>query len=266
MRVFYHKELYSKEALLKAAYHFTDRAYVYLGVESDAYFVDFTPKEGIAFDRECLENTFKNELLAQVVHQTISRQTAPFRNGDRYVGTFTGDRMCDGTYTFATGQTLKRHFEKGIPSGEMTYTVNSVSYKATWSNGTCFRSDTCLPGCSDPAADLRYAGPASDPSACGFCAASLFCSRVQRDRHTPFHGRDHRENGLRHRTYHEKRLTLRANAQRASLSFLDVRSSIPDFFIPVSSPVFSVLPVPPGMQSKQPERRQQTATTPSAGI
>lgn len=79
MRVFYPKELYSKEALLKAAYHFTDRAYVYLGVEGDAYFVDFTPKEGIAFDRERLENTFKNELLAQVIHQTISRQTAPLR-------------------------------------------------------------------------------------------------------------------------------------------------------------------------------------------
>lgn len=59
MRVFYHKDLYSREALLKAAYHFTDRAYVYLGVEGDAYFVDFTPKEGIAFDRESLENTFK---------------------------------------------------------------------------------------------------------------------------------------------------------------------------------------------------------------
>lgn len=79
MRVFYHKDLYSREALLKAAYHFTDRAYVYLGVEGDAYFVDFTPKEGIAFDRESLENTFKNELLAQVIHQTISRQTAPLR-------------------------------------------------------------------------------------------------------------------------------------------------------------------------------------------
>lgn len=79
MRIFYHKDLYSKEALLKASYHFTDRAYVYLGVEGDAYFVDFTPKEGIAFEREKLEQTFKNELLAQVIHQTISRQTAPLR-------------------------------------------------------------------------------------------------------------------------------------------------------------------------------------------
>lgn len=36
-------------------------------------------KEGIAFDRESLENGFKNELLAQVIHQTVSRQTAPLR-------------------------------------------------------------------------------------------------------------------------------------------------------------------------------------------
>lgn len=79
MKLFYHKELYSKEALLKAAYHFTDRAYVYLGVEGDTYFVDFTPKEGITFDRENLENTFKNELLVQVIHQIISRQTSPLR-------------------------------------------------------------------------------------------------------------------------------------------------------------------------------------------
>ena len=63
--------------------------------------------------------------------------TYTFQNDDRYEGTFSEDKMCDGTYTFATGQTLQGHFEKGIPSGEMTYTVNGVSYKTTWSNGTC---------------------------------------------------------------------------------------------------------------------------------
>ena len=44
MRIQYDKEFYSKEALLKAAYHFTDRAYVYLGVEDGSFFVDFTAK------------------------------------------------------------------------------------------------------------------------------------------------------------------------------------------------------------------------------
>ena len=52
MRIQYDKEFYSKEALLKAAYHFTDRAYVYLGVEDGSFFVDFTAKGGTQFDKE----------------------------------------------------------------------------------------------------------------------------------------------------------------------------------------------------------------------
>ena len=44
MRIYYHKDLYSKVALLKAAYHFTDNYYVYLGIEGDCYFVDFNSK------------------------------------------------------------------------------------------------------------------------------------------------------------------------------------------------------------------------------
>lgn len=79
MRIQYDKEFYSKEALLKAAYHFTDRAYVYLGVEDGSFFVDFTAKDGAQFDKEKLENEFKNELLAQVIHQTVSRETTVLR-------------------------------------------------------------------------------------------------------------------------------------------------------------------------------------------
>lgn len=72
MRIQYDKEFYSKEALLKAAYHFTDRAYVYLGVEDGSFFVDFTAKGEIQFE-------FKNELLAQVIHQTVSKETTVLR-------------------------------------------------------------------------------------------------------------------------------------------------------------------------------------------
>ena len=79
MRIRYNKELYSKEALLKAAYHFTDKAYVYLGVEEDSFFVDFAEKDGLPFDEEALEQAFKNELLAQVIHQTVSRETMVLR-------------------------------------------------------------------------------------------------------------------------------------------------------------------------------------------
>ena len=79
MRIQYDKEFYSKEAHLKAAYHFTDRAYVYLGVEDGSFFVDFTAKGGIQFDKETLENEFKNELLAQIIHQTVSKETTVLR-------------------------------------------------------------------------------------------------------------------------------------------------------------------------------------------
>lgn len=79
MRIQYDKEFYSKEALLKAAYHFTDRAYVYLGMEDGSFFVDFTAKGGIQFDKEKLENEFKNELLAQVIHQIVSKETTVLR-------------------------------------------------------------------------------------------------------------------------------------------------------------------------------------------
>ena len=79
MRIQYDKEFYSKEALLKAAYHFTDRAYVYLGVEDGSFFVDFTAKGGTQFDKEKLENEFKNELLAQVIHQMVSKETTVLR-------------------------------------------------------------------------------------------------------------------------------------------------------------------------------------------
>lgn len=79
MRIQYDKEFYSKEALLKAAYHFTDRAYVYLGVEDGSFFVDFTAKGGTQFDKEKLENEFKNELLAQVIHQIVSKETTVLR-------------------------------------------------------------------------------------------------------------------------------------------------------------------------------------------
>ena len=79
MRIRYDKEFYSKEALLTAAYHFTDKAYVYLGVEDDSFFVDFAPKDDVSFDKEKLENEFKNQLLAQVIHQTVSKETTVLR-------------------------------------------------------------------------------------------------------------------------------------------------------------------------------------------
>ena len=79
MRILYSKELYSKEALLKAAYHFTDNYYIYLGVEDNSFFVDFSTKDDSSIDSDALQNQFKNEILAQVIHQSISTETSDLR-------------------------------------------------------------------------------------------------------------------------------------------------------------------------------------------
>ena len=45
MHISFSKELYPKSALLKAAYAFTDRAYVYLDADHDRYKVDIEAKK-----------------------------------------------------------------------------------------------------------------------------------------------------------------------------------------------------------------------------
>ena len=42
----YNRNLYCKEALLKAAFNFTDKAYIHLSQTENEYIVDFVIKEG----------------------------------------------------------------------------------------------------------------------------------------------------------------------------------------------------------------------------
>lgn len=73
----YNRALYSKAALLKAAYHFTDRFYVYLDMDDMNYFVKLTPKSGV---NGCLaQEEFSNELLAQSTREEILCQTSNIR-------------------------------------------------------------------------------------------------------------------------------------------------------------------------------------------
>jgi His-Xaa-Ser system protein HxsD len=68
--------LYPKTAVLKAAYHFTDRAYVYIQHEGTNFLVELKPKD---CKDEILDDKFKNELLAQVVRYEIFLQTKEIR-------------------------------------------------------------------------------------------------------------------------------------------------------------------------------------------
>ena len=76
MRYQFNKELYSKTALLKAAYNFTDKAFVHLDADDDYYFVDLEMKTG---EDPISEKTFTNEMLAQSVRHEVYLQTKNIR-------------------------------------------------------------------------------------------------------------------------------------------------------------------------------------------
>ena len=70
------KELYSKVALIKAAYNFTDKAYVHLDADDTYYYVTIEPKR-IQF--EVSEQEFINEMLTQSVRHEVYQQTKNIR-------------------------------------------------------------------------------------------------------------------------------------------------------------------------------------------
>ena len=72
----YNRELYSKIALIKASYNFTDRAYVHLEADKDYYYVSIIAKSG---KEEIYEDEFENEMLAQSVRHEIYLQTKNIR-------------------------------------------------------------------------------------------------------------------------------------------------------------------------------------------
>lgn len=75
MTFMYKKELYPKTALIKAAYHFTDVAYLHLDCDDKNFIVDIEPKAGCELE----ERDFENEILAQLARYEIFRQTKEIR-------------------------------------------------------------------------------------------------------------------------------------------------------------------------------------------
>lgn len=72
----FQKSLYSKIALLKAAYNFTDRAFVHLDADDEYYYVSMTPKEENLY---ALEKDFENEMLTQSLRHEVYLQTKNIR-------------------------------------------------------------------------------------------------------------------------------------------------------------------------------------------
>lgn len=70
------KELYPKIALLKAAYAFTDRAYLHLDADEANYYVSLVAKEGA---QTISEGDFENEMLCQSLRHEVYSQTKTIR-------------------------------------------------------------------------------------------------------------------------------------------------------------------------------------------
>jgi His-Xaa-Ser system protein HxsD len=70
------KELYSKVALIKAAYNFTDNAYIHMDADDSYFYVTIDAKRP-----DCLvsEKEFINEMLTQSVRHEVYQQTKNIR-------------------------------------------------------------------------------------------------------------------------------------------------------------------------------------------
>ena len=76
MRFEFSKEIYSREAVLKAAYVYTDRAYLHIDADSDSYIVELTPRESM---KAPTQKEFDNEVLAQMVRIDVQKRTKNVR-------------------------------------------------------------------------------------------------------------------------------------------------------------------------------------------
>ena len=72
----FNKELYSKIALIKAAYNYTDIAYLHLDADEKYYYVSIESKN---MECEINEDDFINEILAQSVRHEVYLQTKNIR-------------------------------------------------------------------------------------------------------------------------------------------------------------------------------------------
>ena len=79
MRFQFKRELYSKTALLKAAYNYTDTSYVHLDADEEYYYVDIELKKTEKSIDDITEKEFINEILTQSVRHEVYRQTKNIR-------------------------------------------------------------------------------------------------------------------------------------------------------------------------------------------
>lgn len=77
MKFTVNKDLHSRYALLKTAYHFTDEYYVLLDQDENLYHIDISAKDGNT--PADIEGRFANELVAQSTREAILEKTSSLR-------------------------------------------------------------------------------------------------------------------------------------------------------------------------------------------
>lgn len=76
MKLKFAKELYSRVALIKAAYNFTDLAFIHLDADSQYFYADLKMKDSAD---PISEDEFVNEMLTQSVRHEVYQQTKDIR-------------------------------------------------------------------------------------------------------------------------------------------------------------------------------------------
>lgn len=76
MKITFNKEIYTREALIKAAYKFSDKAYIHLDMDDIYYLVDVDIKPG---NEEITEKEFINAMLSEMLRIQISKDTKNIR-------------------------------------------------------------------------------------------------------------------------------------------------------------------------------------------
>jgi len=109
------KEMYPKIALIKAAYNFTDRAYLHLDTDDCYYIVEYTDKTP---DNPISKDDFTNEMLVQCVRYEVLRRTHSIREllvARAMASTMIENQDCNAEfidYDFDVSKILSDWFEK----------------------------------------------------------------------------------------------------------------------------------------------------------
>ena len=94
MIIEFSKDLYAKEALIEAAYSFTDRAYIKLGQSDDNYLFEYSLKDGCHLEPGEVEN----EMLFQTARHQVFLETKELRKiivARAMASTIVGDETID---------------------------------------------------------------------------------------------------------------------------------------------------------------------------